>query len=77
MPHPLKQVTQLQIETALANALSELTGSPFTINIESFVKMDRFSDRHEIKLIASGKYSELQEELEEMQSRKPLVGSGH
>jgi hypothetical protein len=58
MPFPLKTVSQIQIEAALAKALTELTGREFTVNIRSMEATgNHLKDRNTLNLIVESDYT--------------------
>ncbi|HLX83773.1 MAG TPA: hypothetical protein VKR59_07735 [Terriglobales bacterium] len=67
MPYPLKSVSQVQIEEALAKALGELTGRKFTVNIRSMeaIGNDSFKDRNGLNLVVESDYSLMEKWREE------------
>jgi hypothetical protein len=57
MSYPLKTVSQLQIEEALAHALSNLTGASFTVNIRKMEFTGNcLRDTNAIELTADSDY---------------------
>jgi len=57
MPYPLKTVSQLQIEEALANALGQLTGAKFTVCIRKIESTGScVADKNAIELTADSDY---------------------